>query len=1155
MKISEKYIKNFNNEQIDFIGSGGENVLVSASAGTGKTTTMVQKLIYLIIEEHISIDKIMVVTFTTTAAMEMKQRLYLKLQEFLREESNEEKITYLYEQLDKISNADIGTIDAICKKLINRYFYELSIDPVFSILSGKEQQFALEDAIDNVIKINQKQDNADFYNLYISYNKKRKENILKDILKKVYEFKCSLIDKDEFDKISLEAYTTDLNKNIAIDYQINHYKTRLENLRPTLSKLLVSSNSLGLEKLTKQLENYLEFFNLFEKLASYVDVHNFLEYKFLSKPSKLPEDFLQIEDEYLDFMEDMKKIKEGLKEDFSLEESEIKLQFEEISKLLSIIFNAENQVEIEYKKIKQKLNKLDFNDLERYTLEILKHDNVKEELKNYYSYIFIDEYQDVNLLQEFILTTISNGNNLFMIGDVKQSIYAFRQSTPELFVSKFNLYDSKEKGILINFNKNYRSSNNILQFVNRLCEKLITKQTLGIDYFQSRLESGKEKLMQCCVDMSIIATEKEIEKDIEEEGEEVSIENEDGNKAEAELVVEAIYDLIKNKKYYKDGKEFNYNYGDIAVITRNKGRLAKEIFNRLSLYQIPCVANFKNSLFENYEVKLIIDYLKLISNPYNDFAMAGVLSSYVYNLSTNELAEIKINGEGNTFSEKVLNYNSNNELTLKILSLKNDLEYFRIQLMNLTVLEVVQNILEKFDFINYFKSLPDGVIKESNIYEFLKFIKSLNIDYNLEKLLVEIKNFESGTTDCIVGENENAVKILTIHASKGLEWPGVIFCGLGGRFSINKDTSNIVLNSNFGVGLNFINNNNRSIKESLVKSVIKNVNKQKEINEEIRLLYVALTRAKSHLKLIGCYKLDRYQINKSKNIYDSKSYLDLIFKSNTKVEDAFFYNKKSNFQIGKDEDICNVKIVNLRDIVVEDGYLDKVPVLQSGNKDIVSKLKDYFNFSYKNFNGKNIAIKNSVTSILKEEVNYENVIDGITNFSLAENPSKSLDYMKIGTYYHMLMEKIDYNKTITFEDLERILKELIENNEIEKEYVKFLNLNQIFNAIKNVQNKFGLHAKYLSESNFLLYTKHSNLIDGGIDNKIIVQGVIDLIVEVDDKFYIVDFKTNRNITEEELIKMYEIQLKLYAKALELEKNINVSGKYLYSFTLNKLIEV
>jgi len=1151
LKISEKYIKNFNNEQVDFIGSGGENVLVSASAGTGKTTTMVQKLIYLIIEEHISIDKIMVVTFTTTAAMEMKQRLYLKLQEFLKEEKDENKVTYLYEQLDKVSNADIGTIDAICKKLINRYFYELSIDPVFSILSGKEQQFALDDAIDNVIKINQKQDNPEFYNLYISYNKKRKENILKEILKKVYEFKCSLIDKEEFEKLSLQTYTTDLKKNVAIDYQIKHYKKMMENLKPILINLLNSSNSLGLEKLTKQLENYLEYFNLFENLNSYTDVHNFLEYKFLSKPSKLPEDFLQIEDEYLDFMEDMKKIKEGIKEDFALEESELKFQFEEISRLLSIIFSVVNQVEIEYKKIKQKLNKLDFNDLERYTLEILKHDNVKEELRNYYKYIFIDEYQDVNLLQEFILTSISNGSNLFMIGDVKQSIYAFRQSTPELFVSKFNLYDTKSNGILINFNKNYRSSNNILQFVNRLCEKLITKQTLGIDYYQSRLESGKEKNLECCVDMNIIATEKESE----EENEENIIENDDSNKAEAELVVEAIYDLIKNKKYYKDGKEINYNYGDIAVITRNKGRLAKEIFNRLSSYQIPCVASFKNSLFENYEVKLIIDYLKIISNPFNDFAMAGVLSSYIYNLSTNELAEIKINGEGETFSDKVLNYSLNNELSTKILSFKQDIESFRIQLMNLTVLEVIQNIFEKFDFVNYFKSLPDGAIKESNIFEFLKFVKSLNIDYDLEKLLIEIKNFESGTTDCVVGENENAVKILTIHASKGLEWPGVIFCGLGGKFSVNKDTSNIILNNNFGVGLNFIDNVNRSLKESLVKRVIKNVNKQKEINEEIRLLYVALTRAKSHLKLIGCYKLDRYQINKAKNIYDSKNYFDLIFKSNKKIEDAFFYNKKETFKIGDEESICDVKIRNLKDINVQDSYFDKVPIFQTGKEELIIKLKNYFNFHYKNYNGKNIAIKNSVTSILKEEVNYENVVDGITNFSLAENPSKSLDYMKIGTYYHMLMEKIDYNKSIDFDNLEKIFKETIENNEIEKEYIKFINLNHIFNAIKNVQNHFGLNAKYTSELNFLLYTKHSDLIKGGIDNKIIVQGVIDLIIEVDNKFYIVDFKTNRNVTEEELIKMYQIQLNLYAKALELEKKIKVKGKYLYSFSLNKLIEV
>lgn len=1152
LKINEVYTKNFNNEQIEFLGSGGENILVSASAGTGKTTTMVQKLIYLILEEHISIDKIMVVTFTTTAAMEMKQRLYLKLQDFLKSESDEEKISYINEQLDKITNADIGTIDSICKKLINRYFYEINIDPVFSILSGKEQQFALDDAIDNVIKINQKQDNLDFYNLYISYNKKRNDNVLKDILKKVYEFKCTLIDKDEFNNVSLQAYTSDLIKNSAVNFQIEYYKSKLLNLKPILKSLIISSESLGLEKIVNQLDNYLEFFEKFITLNNYNDVHNFiLAFKFTIKPSKLPDEFLDIEEEYLDFMEEMKKIKENLKEDFSLEEKDIKYQFEEIVKILKIIFYVEGLVEIEYKRIKQKLNKLDFNDLERYTLQILKNLDVKEELQNYYNSIFIDEYQDVNLLQEYILTSISNGNNLFMIGDVKQSIYAFRQSTPELFVSKFNKYYSKDNGMLINFNKNYRSANNILQFVNRLFDKLITKETLGIDYKQSRLESGNNNSSEICVDMHIISTTK----DEVDESDGVIFENDDSNKAEAQLVVEEIYDLIKNKKFLKDGKEVNYNYGDIAVITRNKGRLAREIFNKLSAYQIPCIASFKNVLFENYEIKLIIDYLKIISNPFNDFAITSVLSSFMYDLTTNDLADIKINAEGDTFSEKVFNYNKENELLIKISKLKTDIEIYRKQLMTNTVLEVIQNIFEKFDFINYFKSMPDGAVKESNINEFLKFIKSLNIDYDLEKLLVEIKNFEDGSTDSVIGENENAVRILTIHASKGLEWPGVIFCGLGGKFTINKDTSNIVLNNKFGVGLNFIDNENRRIRESLVKSVIKNVNKQKEINEEIRLLYVALTRAKNHLKLIGCYKLDKYQINKTKNIYDAKNYFDLIFKSNSKLEDAFFYNKKESFSIGDNHDSCKVKIKNLIDIDIKENYLDKLPIFQCENKQLTLNLKEYFDYAYPNYNGKNIAIKNSVTGILKEEVDYENVIDYVTNFSVTENSKKSLDYMKIGTYYHMLMEKIDYTKKITIEELKVLYKTMIENNEIEKDFEKFIDLNQVYNAIKKIQLYFGVDSKYSRELNFLLCVRHCDLIEGGIKNKIIVQGVIDLLVEVDGKYYIVDFKTNRNITEEQLVDMYKLQLKLYGKALELERKVKLSGKFLYSFYLNKLIEV
>ena len=291
------------------------------------------------------------------------------------------------------------------------------------------------------------------------------------------------------------------------------------------------------------------------------------------------------------------------------------------------------------------------------------------------------------------------------------------------------------------------------------------------------------------------------------------------------------------------------------------------------------------------------------------------------------------------------------------------------------------------------------------------------------------------------------------------------------------------------------------------------------------------------------------------NIYEVKNYLDLIFKSNSRVEDSFFYNKKENFIIGENEEACKVSIKNLIDIDISENYLDKIPILQADNKQLTLKLKEYFDFIYPNYNSKNIAIKNSVTGILKEEVDYENVIDYVTNFSVAENSKKSIDYMKIGTYYHMLMEKIDYTKNISIEEVKSLYKTMIENNEIENGYEKVIDINQVYNAIKNIQLNFGVDSKYFRELNFLLCTKHCDLIEGGIQNKIIVQGVIDLLIEVDGKYYIVDFKTNRNITEEQLINMYKLQLKLYSKALELERKVKISGKYLYSFYLNKLIQV
>jgi len=1125
-----------NPQQRDFLLSKDCNVLVSASAGSGKTSTMIQKLIQILITEKISITDLLVVTYTNAAASEIKLKLFDEITKLIKVTNDTKEKVFLEKQLENLDNAEIGTLHAICKKLIVKFFYELEQSPDFALLSDKEQKYLLDMAVNNVFSKHISSNDEEFFELYDCYNSKRNDAHLKRMVLQLYEYKISKIDYDAWKTEFLSSsYNTDLENNSAGKLLLDYYKNLLKSYMSTIKNLQIEAEVNGYDKYLFFFDARKQFIDEFEKLHNFVQAVKVLSSINLpNKPSKqkngdvniLEFDF-EVEKFSKEFSETIKKMKDDMcVGDISEIEQSLNSAKNNVEKLFAIV----DEIDHVYTEIKINRNVLDFNDLEDKMLLLLQNQKIQEVLKEKYQYIFVDEYQDINDKQENILQSLVSKNNFYMIGDVKQSIYAFRQSSPKIFVNKYNQFSLD--GVIskvINFNTNYRSDKNILEFANQVFDKIITKDTIGIDYKDARFDS-KRHYNGCNVSLNIIRSSDEIE---------------DKEEIEANLIVKEIANI---KKIKKDDGSF-YDYKDIAIILRQRGSFLKTLCSVLTKNQIPIKTSINSDFFDTAEVQLMISILKVISNPHDDISVAIVLKQ-LFDFSEEELMQVRAVDFSALFYQCVFNYAADDNIKSKINNFKTFLKDSRVFLTHFTISEYLEKVLEKYQVLLKVKAQDDGIEKSNNILEFIKISNNDNYKNNLDKFLDYLKIISKDSNLKVIGNNDNAVEICTIHHSKGLEYPVVILGRLGAKFQLNKDSGNIIINGNFGVGLKSINSIDRTSQETIVRNAIRVDNITSEINEEIRLLYVAMTRAKEKLSLVGMYNIDNFIKNKQKYIYSNRNYLDLIFKSFDNSCESLMANKKSfSLNAGKENELV-VNMFDCDDLNNVNSTSSNSIILDAINSELKDSMVRVFNEVP---NTSTITIKNTVTNILKEENDYEN-INYIPNKLDVSDKVPSIDYLKLGTAYHTIMQEIKF--TENKEEIEKLINSLVVRNLISNELAELIKIEEIEKAITILKNLIINAKDVYREKQFLLCENYNKLTNSTDNNtKVIVQGVIDLVVVRDDGVYIVDYKTNKGVTDKQLIDTYKLQIDLYSKAFESATNMKITHKYLYSFSLGKLIKI
>ena len=1185
------------NEQLSAITQKGNNILVAAAAGSGKTTVLVERIIRKIINDNVDIDKILVVTFTNAAASEMRERILTALYKQIDEDPLNQR---LRKQIVLLNKASICTIDAFCLDIIRNNFFEIGASSNFRIADNTELELLKQEAIEETFEELYLENDDEFNKLIELYAGYKDDENLKNIILKIHNY----IQSAPFPEDWLEEQIEKFNMSDIEDFSQTEWgKIILKNFRDEVlnSIQILESSKHQLDMITE-----LSKFSL-------VVADDINQLKFLEQNWDNWERAYEIANnlKFKTWPTD-KKVVSNLKEDTKKARDNVKKR---ISKAVSqtFIYNTEEAVEdinAMYpilKKIKdvtlkfmekfseKKSNKniMDFSDIEHYALKILlkKDENgiyqkteVAKKYEEKFNEIAIDEYQDSNLVQEYILTSISNGKNIFMVGDVKQSIYRFRQAKPELFLDKYQKYglEPNEYGQKIKLFKNFRSRENILDTTNLIFSDIMSAGFGEIEYDESEYlnlgatyeEPTENVEFAGKTELDIIDLKKEENEDGEEKEEDNSSELLEKTEIEAKFVANRIQELIKSKYQVYDRKTGyrDITYKDIVILLRATSNTANVFEKELLNLNIPVFSDQAENYLESIEIRTITSLLKIIDNPYRDIPLVTVMRSIIGDFTDNELIEVRLTqNEGyfyDSLKEAKTSPKIDGKLKEKVTNFLDKLNKWREEERYLPLNEFIQKIYEETDYYNYVRLMPNGQVRKANLkmlldrakdYEKISF-KGL---FNFIRYLEKVKSSNSDLSSAkVIGENENVVRIMSIHKSKGLEFPVAIISRTDKKFNQKDLNESILLHQDIGFGMQYINYDRKIEYTTATKEAIKIKTKEESIAEEMRILYVALTRAKEKLIITGV------ENDFTKSIDQKKELLEIYEKENDKINHLVLKKYLSYLEwielvYLNHQDIENQ--ITLNKIAKKDVLKAEENQEEQEKKNIelpekidYEKINEILNWQYKYKEMTNIQSKMSVTKI-KELKNNE----AQNQQHIEIKPKFMLDKTKVssaerGTITHLILQKLDFTKEYSREELAQFVNNLCTKNiitQIQRDSINIEKIYQIINTqfIKNLKN-----AKEIKkETPFYTYINTKEIYNTQNSENILVQGIIDLYyINQQNEVILVDYKTDYvEGSGEELIDKYKVQLEIYKKALEESLKEKVKHVYIYSIYLNKEIEI
>ena len=1119
------------------------------------------------------------------------EAIYKKIEENPEDEN-------LQKQVILLNKASISTIHSFCLDVIKNNFYEIDVSANTRIADDSEILLLQQEVIDDLFEEKYEEEDSNFIKLIKTYTKYNQDEVLKDLILRVYSY----IQASPFPEEWLEKQIEKLNIEDGTNFSDTVWgKIITENANQILEDSILKLQNIRtkmtrfpeLDKFTAKIEDDIDKYTYIQNNLSdwdtAVEAINTLKNAMWTKDQKITND---LKDEAKDVREstkdEFKKVKKLM--NCSSEEAvqDIKYMYPILKMLKDLILEFSQKF---YQRKREK-NIMDFSDMEHLALKILvkKDENgniVKSEIakkyENKFEEIAIDEYQDSNLVQEYILTSVSRGNNIFMVGDVKQSIYKFRQARPKLFLDKYDSYkldpvNGEDRKIQLF--KNFRSRSNILDFTNLVFEDIMSRELGNIEYNQDEylnLGANFEEIQNqdYKTELEILDLSEEnddIWKTDEEETEEEQEKVEDVV-LEARFVARKIKELIDDKYQIIDKKtgRRDIQYKDIAILLRTSSGVANVYEKEISELEIPVYSDSSSQYLQSVEIETIMSLLRIINNPMQDIPLVTVMRSPIGNFTDNELIEIRMADRNSSFYEALLK--SDLEKAHRFLSLlkelREDEEY-------MTLDEWIWNIYTKTGYMNYVNLMPNGALRVSNLrmlFERAKQYEEASFKglYNFINFIDKIKfNQEDLKAAKIIGENENVVRIMTIHKSKGLEFPVVILAGVGKQFNFRDLNGKILLDQDLGMGPQYIDSDRYIEFKTLAKKALAIKAKNEAISEEMRILYVALTRAKEKLIIVGRQKDVNKKMSEKQKLLEIYSTIDdnkinpyLLQKYKTYLDWLELIYLKEGVANTKNLFTVNINKKEKTSVKIENEVEDiSNKIIEESNKNNdeqeKEKIKEILNWQYKHQSIEGIPTKTSVSK-LKEKREQEVQITQEPKFINEEAKTKLTGAQK-GTLIHLCLQKMKETEEYNLEKITELIEKLkdkeiiteIEAQNIDKEKLLKYTNSQLWTELKQAKEIHKEHPFYINIKASRIY----NQINKEDDEEILVQGVIDLFfIDKDDKLILVDYKTDYVQNENELVEEYKGQLDLYKEALEQSLDKKVDKMCIYSVYLNKLIEI
>lgn len=1250
---------------------GAQTLLVAAAAGSGKTAVLVERIITRLkdMENPLSVQELMVVTFTKAAAAEMSARIGVALAKAMESTDDKALQARLERQLNLLPSAHISTLHSFCQWVIRSYFYKLDIPPTARIGNEAEMALLKQEVLENLLKEAYEHNTYGIFDLSDFFSDDKSDAGLQDKVLSLYEFAMSQSNPDGWMRHAVEPYKAAQEQDLRDTLwgramwddqqtEIDRIADRIEQMEPLLESPVgpkkwdkVYQEQLAALAQLKGAQTWSDMVDVCRNLDTFTKASFTSLGKALEKgevDGALADEFKSLGSQNKDSLKGMKN---GL---FHIDESVLQQQFKDQYPLIHNLVELTIAFHKAYDEAKKEQGIMDFSDLEHLCLALLVEPGTEDdpqpsevalELQDTFKEIMVDEYQDTNGVQETIINLISRVDNRFYVGDVKQAIYSFRMADSSLFMNKYNTYGLMNDAVerRIDLAKNFRSHENILTTTNFIFYQIMTQEAAELDYGEKEslipgriVEEAPSDWVGGAVELHLLDTSDTNRSDETDGDSETAGDEPENNERELDFIIQKIKELHASKKQVQnaDGSFRQIQWRDFAVLRRSLAGWGTRAVAAMRQAGIPAVVNERDGYFEAQEIQLLLSLLQIIDNPEQDLPMAAVLHSGLVGLDANELGALRLTGDGSLWS--VMHLYAEQAQDEHLLQFIAHIERWRTLSRRHGVADLLWDIYETLDYVNYVGAMPNGLVRRANVmalYERAKGFESSGFR-GLFRFLRFVESLRDSNQDMavanVVTEADDVVRLMTIHKSKGLEFPVVFLSGVQKKFNTMDFNSPLLVDKNGGIGLKGYYPDIRVSYPSMPWLYCKSIKSDAMKAEEQRILYVALTRARDKLFLTGYINkeikkekgvgahikhaaLTQTQALGADLIKAGNSYLHWLLiafarhlDGGAPLRNVIELEGETNFDLLDRQ--CQVK-VEIHDgslygdldykADVDETTINTVRVLGKVNDvALPEEIVQRFAFTYPNLVAAKTTAKISVSELKRRFAERDAEAVSATDVSMQQKPVISCDITEDttgenaildtsiptisgteladsvfgrkplaiaaadevvtgaqwGTLMHEAMQWLPVKK-YTQKSMTDMLDSLQAEGKFSDEERSLLSDRSLYGFFNSDLGQRLIASKRVERELPFSMLFDGNRVYPDVENgeRLFLQGIIDTVFVEDDQWVLVDYKTDRVKSGDELIRRYKIQMDLYKEALERLTNMPVKASYIYSFRLHEAV--